>query len=116
MSRASNCFRTRGRLQVAPAVFFKARLLGAEESIGDGDQADMMMPAQPLAAFVMVQPEFFFQFAIVLFDAPAGLGGADQTAQAQRLSPELGQPVLGGLPLAGGPFHQQPLPDPLPVG
>ena len=79
MSRASRCFRTRGRLQLAPAVFFKARLLGAEEGIGDGDQADVMLPAQPLAAFVMVQPEFFFQFAIVLFNPPARLGGADQT-------------------------------------
>src|SRR5215467_11353398 len=105
MSRASSCCRTRGRLQVAPAVFFKARLLRAQEGIGDGHQADMMMPAQPLAAFVMVQPEFFFQFAIVLFDSPAGLGSADETAQSQRLSTKLGQPVLGGLLFARRPFH-----------
>ena len=91
--------RTRGRLQVAPAVFFKACLLGAQEGIGDGDQADMMVPAQPLAAFVMVQPQFCFPFTIVLFNPPAGLGGADQTAQSPWLSPELGQPVLGGFSL-----------------
>src|SRR5215469_11578756 len=116
MSSASSCLRTRGRLQVAPAVFFKACLLGAEEGIGDGDQADMMMPAQPLAAFVVVQTEFFFQFAIVLFDAPAGLGGADETAQSQWLSTKLGQPVLGRLLLACRPLHQQPLPDPRRAG
>ena len=80
MSRASRCLRTWGRLQVAPGFFFKARLLGAEKGIGDGDQADVMMPAQPLAAFVMVQAKFFFQFAMVLFDAPAGFGGADHAA------------------------------------
>jgi hypothetical protein len=82
MSRASRCLRTWGRLQVAPEFFFKACLLGAEKGIGDGDQADVMLPTQPLAAFIMVQAEFFFQFAIVLFDAPAGRGGADQTAQS----------------------------------
>ena len=112
MSRANSCLRTWGRLQFVPAVFFKAGLLGAQEGIGDGDQADVMMPTQPLAAFIMVQAEFFFQFAIVLFDAPAGLGGADQTAQSQWLSAELGQPVLGGLGLVLWPLHQQPLPDP----
>src|SRR5215472_16763395 len=109
MSSASRCLRTWGRLQVAPAVFFKARLLGTEEGIGNGDQADMMMPAQPLAAFVMVQAEFFFQFAIVLFNPPARLGGADQTAQSQRLRTESGQPVLGGRGFACWPLHQQPL-------
>src|ERR1700739_4231010 len=112
MSRASSCLRTRGRLQVAPEFFFKARLLGAEKGIGDGDQADMMMPAQPLAAFIMVQAEFFLQFTIVLFDAPAGFGEAHQTAQSQWLSSELGQPVLGGLGFSLGPFYQQPLHDP----
>ena len=44
--------RTRGRLEVAPAVFFKARLLGAEKGIGDGDQADMMMLALSCAVAV----------------------------------------------------------------
>src|SRR5215469_4636611 len=116
MSRASSCLRTWGRLQVAPAVFFKACLLGAEKGVGDSDQADVMMPAQPLAAFIMVQAEFFFQFAIVLFDAPAGFGGADETAQSQRLSTELGQPVLGGRGFVWWPLHQQPLPDPWQVG
>src|SRR6516165_3466836 len=112
MSRASSCLRTWGRLEVAPEFFFKARLLGAEKGIGNGDQADVMMPAQPLAAFIMVQPEFFLQFAIVLFDAPARLGDTDQTAQSQWLRPELGQPVLDGLGFTLGPFHQQPLHDP----
>src|ERR1700739_5028063 len=99
MSRASSCLRTWGRLQVAPEFFCKARVLGAEKGVGNGDQTDVMLPAQPLAAFIMVQAEFFFQFAIVLFDAPADLGDADQTAQSQWLSPELGQPVLGELGL-----------------
>ena len=81
MRRARRCFRTRGKLQVAAEVFFKARLFRAEEGVGDGDQADVMMPAQPVAAFVMAQTEFFFQFAIVLFDPPARFGDADETTQ-----------------------------------
>ena len=109
MSRASSCLRTWGRLQLAPVVFFKARLLGTEEGIGDGDQADVMMPTQPLAPFVMVQAEFFLQFAIILFNTPARFGDAHATAQSQRLSSELGQPVLGGFGLVLRPFHQQPL-------
>jgi len=88
MSRARRCFRTCGRLGVAPEVFFNARLLSPQEGVGDGDQADVMMPSQPLAALVMVQSEFFFQFAIILFDPPTGFGDADETAQLQRLSVE----------------------------
>jgi hypothetical protein len=68
-----------------------------------------MMPAQPWAAFVMVQAQFFFQFTLVLFDPPASFGNLNETSQAQRLRTELGQPVLGGLLLTFRPFHQQPL-------
>ncbi len=115
-NRARICWRTRGRLNVVPEVFFKARLLETEEGIGHRHQANVMMPAQPLAAFVMVQTQFSFQFAIVLFNPPAGFGDADETTQPERLGAELSQSVLGGLLLAFGPFHQQPLHDPWRMG
>src|SRR5579875_4011280 len=71
ISSARSYRRTRGRLQVAPEGFFKTRLLEAEKGVGHRHQADVMMPAQPLADLVMAHLQFPFQFAIVLFDPPA---------------------------------------------
>src|SRR5487761_1386285 len=89
--------------------FFNARLLGAEKGISHRDQANVMMPSQPLTAFVMVQPEFLFLFPAILFNPPARFGHADQAAQPERLRAKLGQPVLGRLLLTPRPLYQQPL-------
>lgn len=116
ISSARSCRRTRGRLRVAPEVSFKARLLEAEKGVGHRHQAEVMMPAQPLAALVMAHLQFPFQFAIVLFDPPAGFGDANETPQPERLGTELSQPALGRPLFAFGPFHQQRLPDAPRVG
>jgi hypothetical protein len=44
------------------------------------------------------------------------LGDADEPAQSQRLSTELGQPILGGRRLGWRPLRQQPRHDPWRVG
>src|SRR3990167_8174475 len=107
MSRICSLFLTSGK--VTPEVFFKACLLRAKKGIGDTHQADVMMPAQPLTPFVMIQSQFFFQFAVIQLHAPAGLGDAYQPPQSQRLGAELSQPVFDGLLGILRPFHQQPL-------
>src|SRR5487761_449091 len=98
--------------KVTPEVFFEACLLGTKKRISHGDQADVMTPSQPLTALVMIQTEFPFQFAVVLFDPPAGLGDAHQAPQPQRLRTELGQPIFRRLLLTLRPFDQQPLDHP----
>ena len=115
-SNARSSLRTRGSVQVAPEVFFKARLLGTQKGVGHGDQADMMVPSPPLAALVVVQSEFFFQFAVILFDSPARLGNAHAVAPSRPLRTELNQPVFRGLLLILRPFHQQPFLDPQGMG
>jgi hypothetical protein len=40
------------------------------------------VPAEPGAASEVGQAEAVFEFAVVVFDAPADLGEADQDAQA----------------------------------
>src|SRR5271169_2956181 len=101
-------FRTRGSVQVAPEVFFKARLLSPQKRVCHGDEAHVMMPSQPLAALVMVQPQFLLQFTVILFHPPARLGGAHGLPQPWRSLAQLDHPVLGRLFLLLGPFDQQP--------
>ena len=108
--------RTRGSVQVAPEVFLKACLFGTQKGVGHGDQADMMVPSPPLAALVVVQSEFFFQFAVILFDPPARLGDAHAVAPSRPLRTKLNQPVFRGLLLVLRPFHQQPFFDPQGMG
>src|SRR5487761_333947 len=98
--------------KVTPEVFFEACLLGTKKRISHGDQADVMTPSQPLTALVMIQPEFLFQFAVVLFDPPAGLGDAHQAPQSQRLRTKLSQPIFRRFLLTLRPLDQQPLDHP----
>jgi hypothetical protein len=46
--------------------------------VGGGDEGDVAVPAGPGAAFEVVEAESGFQFAVVVFDAPAGFAEADQ--------------------------------------
>src|SRR5688572_2343555 len=61
-------------------VFFGAarEARAHQESVcGDG-QRGVVMEAAPVAAFVMIEPEFLFELLVVAFDAPAQLDEADQ--------------------------------------
>ena len=71
------------------------------------DERDMVMPADPATAFVMIQAELVLQLLVVLLNRPAALGHAHQAAQggARR---QIAQPVLGGGSLRRRPFRQQP--------
>src|SRR5215472_18184782 len=67
--------------KVAPEVFFKPRLLRAKESVRQGDQGYMVMPAQPMTALKLIQPQFVFQLAVVHLDSPAGVSQPHQTTR-----------------------------------
>ncbi len=95
--------------QVTPEVFFEPRLLRTQEGISETDQTNVMMPTQPMAPLVVIQPQLFFQFPVVQFDPPARLGHSYQTAHSRRLPREVSQPVFGRFSRCLGPFDQQPL-------
>ena len=109
MSMSCNRFLALGK--VTPGVFLKACLLGAQKRIGDAHQADMVMPAQPVTALVMIQPQFLFQVAVIQLHSPAGSGDANPSAQPQGQRTTLSQPVFRRLVRSLRPIHQQPLGD-----
>ena len=86
--------------------FWVVAQAGAER-LGEADEGDVVVPAGVAAAFEVVESEAVFEFAVVVFDAPADLGQADQVAQG-GVGGQVGQPVVGGFRLAGWPFGQQP--------
>jgi hypothetical protein len=51
--------------------------LGAD-GLGNGGEGDVAVPAEPGAAFEVVEAEAVFEFAVVVFDAPADLGQSHQ--------------------------------------
>ena len=66
-----------------------------------------MMEAAPAASLVMSKAQFLFQLLIIALDPPAQLGQIDQTIEG-HVRRDGGQPILGGLGVALGPFDQQP--------
>jgi hypothetical protein len=48
-----------------------AQPLQGEEAVSGGDQSHVVMPAQPGAAFVVVQAELAFELLVVQLDLPA---------------------------------------------
>ena len=79
--------------------FWVVAQAGAER-LGEADEGDVVVPAGVAAAFEVVEPEAVFEFAVVVFDAPADLGQADQVAQG-GVGGQVRQPVVGGFGLAG---------------
>ena len=49
-------------------VFFGALLLRAKEGKGQGNEGDMVMPAEPASALKVIEAEFLLEFAIILLD------------------------------------------------
>src|SRR3972149_2312649 len=107
MSMTCSFFLTLGK--VTPEVFFLACLLGAEKQKRHRHQADMMMPAQPVPPFVVIQSQLLFQFSVIQLYAPAGSCDADEATQPDRLPAPVRQPVFDGLRRLLRPFHQEPL-------
>lgn len=52
--------------------------------MGGGHEGDVVVPAGPGPAFEVVQAQAVLQFAVVVLDAPADLGQADQTQPLER--------------------------------
>src|SRR5208283_3952823 len=73
-----------------------------------------MVPSQPAAALEVIEAEFVFQLAIVLFDLPSAAGGMDSRAQGgggrARRIPQ--HPVVAGRGRIFGPLDQQPFLNP----
>ena len=61
-----------------------AHPLALDVGVRDGRQHDMMLPTGLRATLEVVEPEFAFQFLILLLDRPALVGQADQRAQRGR--------------------------------
>ena len=66
------------------------------------------MPADPGASFVVVAAELAFELFVVKLDLPAQPGETGE-ALSRGFVGEVGEPVVGRLILALGPFGDQPL-------
>jgi hypothetical protein len=63
--------------------------------VGGGDEGGVVVPAQPGAAFEVVEAESGFEFAVVAFDALTHFGQADEFGGG-GVGGQGGQPVVGG--------------------
>src|SRR5258707_10936306 len=67
-----------------------------------------MVKSAPPAPFEMSEPDLLLELLIIALDAPAQLGGVDQTAEGDFFWKSR-EPIFGRRFLALGPFDQQPL-------
>jgi len=67
-----------------------------------------MVKSPPVAAFIVTQPEFLFEFLVVAFNYPAVLADRDQPFQ-REFRWQTRQPVTAWLVSSGRPLDQQPL-------
>jgi len=93
--------------RVHPEVFFNAQHLQGQEGVRQHHLRHMMIPARPIAAFVVIQPQLLLELLIVPFDLPPTFGDAHQSPQ-RVVWWQVAEKVFRGLPLAARPFHQQP--------
>ncbi len=90
-----------------PSCFWAGQAQFGEEQMSGRDQGDVTLPAGEGAAFEVGEAESDLQLAVVMLDPPADLGQPYQVPQPD-VGRQSGQPVVGGLALAGRPFGQQP--------
>jgi hypothetical protein len=50
--------------------------------VGGGDEGGVVVPAEPGAAFEVVEAEGVFEFSVVVFDAPSMVGKMAFTVQS----------------------------------
>src|SRR5437867_1738544 len=89
-----------GRGEGGPEVFFRTQAFQAEEGEGQHRERDVVVPALPTTAFVVVQSELVFELLVALLDPPADLGDAYEARQVGRWR-EAGKPVAARDGLAG---------------
>src|ERR1035437_5853857 len=73
-----------------PEISFLTGLFAAQETEGERDERDMMMPAEPAAAFEVIEAEFGFEFAAGLLGLPATARGMYGRAQGRGPRPWTG--------------------------
>ena len=66
-----------------------------------------MVEAASAASLVVSKAQFLFQLLIIALDPPEQFGQIDQAIEG-RVRRDGGQPILGRLGVALGPFDQQP--------
>ena len=71
------------------------------------DQGDVVVPACPVAAFVVIEPQFLLELLIILRDLPAAFDKAHQPPRGVMLR-QVAEKAFRGLRLAARPFQQQP--------
>ena len=81
--------------------------LQGQEPVDGGDQGGVVIPAEPGAAFVVVQAELAFELFVVELDLPPQSGQAGKPL-GLGVGGEVREPVIGRLILALGPFDDQP--------
>ena len=81
---------------------------GDQEAVGGDAQSGVVTEAAPAASFVMIQPEFLFEFLIIPLDAPALIRSADQFIECRGLG-QRGEGVLLRFGLMLRPLDEQPL-------
>src|SRR5262249_441126 len=76
-----------------------------QEAICGNAQGGVVVKSPPVAAFVVSQPEFPFEFLIIALDHPAMLADPDQPFQGE-VRRQTRQPVATWLLGSDGPLHQ----------
>ena len=76
--------------------------------MGDGDEGGVVVPADPAAAFVVVEAELAFELFVVEFDLPAQPCEAGEPF-GRRVGGEVRDPVVGRFGLPERPLGDQPL-------
>jgi len=75
--------------------------------VGGGYEGDVVVPAGPFTAFVVIEAETGLEFAVVVFDPPTLFACLDESGLA-GVSRQGAQPVTRWLPRLVGPFGDQP--------
>jgi hypothetical protein len=78
-----------------------------EKAVGDGRQDDVTLPPRQAAAFEVVEPNFVFEFLVLLLDRPTLMREADQLAQGDG-GREVDQVIAEAIAAGQFPFAQQP--------
>ena len=75
--------------------------------MGGGHHRGVVIPAEPGAAFIVVQAKLAFELLVVEFHLPAHAGESREPLKL-CVGGEVGDPVVGRLLVTFGPFGDQP--------
>ena len=67
--------------RVHPEVFFTTQGFQGEKGVCNHDHRYVMVPSLPVATFVVIQAEFFFELVLILLDLPTAFEESYDTSQ-----------------------------------